>query len=193
MPIRELVEALGEADRPRFVVVDGAQAVNHVPLRLAAEYCDLLLTGCHKWLRAYHPLGLAVCCRAATEGLAMAVCREMFSCGELDDPLWSFATQLETERLESFSETVNLAPLFTAAAAVRAMIRSGRDQTGRVRRPDRQRGTYCRSKQRIPLALVAAEQAACGRAFSCWKRPMPRLDPRRQTGCGNGSSRPASP
>ena len=125
-PIKELVETLGEADRPRFVVVDGAQAVNHIPLRLAAEYCDLLLTGCHKWLRAYHPLGLAVCCRAATEGVAMAVCREMFSCGELDDPLWSFATQLETERLESFSETVNIAPLLTAAAAVRAMIRSDR-------------------------------------------------------------------
>jgi len=38
----------------------------------------------------------------------------------------SFAAQLEGETLERFSETVNLAPMFTAAAAVRAMLRSDR-------------------------------------------------------------------
>jgi hypothetical protein len=126
MPIRETVEAIGPASRPRFVVVDGAQALNHVPLRATAESCDLLLTGCHKWLRAYHPLGLAFCCRVRSERYINTVCCEMFLRGELDDPLLSFTTQLEGEKLERFSETVNLAPMFTAAAAVRAMMRSDR-------------------------------------------------------------------
>ncbi len=126
MPIKEIVEAIGLARRPRFIVVDGAQALNHVPLRQTAECCDLLLTGCHKWLRAYHPLGLGICCRANSERFIDKVCGEMFLRGELDDPLLTFTAQLEGEKLERFSETVNLAPMFTAAAAVRAMIRSER-------------------------------------------------------------------
>lgn len=126
MPIQEIVEAIGPASQPRFVVVDGAQALNHVPLRQTAESCDLLLTGCHKWLRAYHPLGLAFCCRARSEKFINSVCHEMFLGGELDDALLSFTMQLEGEKLERFSETVNLVPMFTAAAAVRAMIRSDR-------------------------------------------------------------------
>ena len=126
MPIQEIADSLGPANRPRFTVVDGAQAFNHVPLRATAESCDLLLTGCHKWLRAYHPLGLAICCRARSERDIITICREMFHRGELDDPLLSFTTQLEGENLERFSETVNLAPMFTAAASVRAMMRSDR-------------------------------------------------------------------
>jgi len=126
MPVRETIDALGPANRPRFTVVDGAQAVNHVPLRVTAESCDLLLTGCHKWLRAYHPLGLAICCQARSERDIITICREMSLRGELDDPLLNFATQLEGVNLERFSETVNLAPMFTAAAAVRAMMQSDR-------------------------------------------------------------------
>ncbi len=128
LPIRELVAALSDRDRPRFVVVDGAQALNHVPLGLQEEYCDLLLAGCHKWLRAYQPLGLTCCCRASSEGFASAVCQEMLDSGELDDPLLSFTRQLETDRLQAFSETVNISPLFTAAAAVRRMVASGRSK-----------------------------------------------------------------
>jgi len=109
-----------------MVVVDGAQSLNHVPLGLAADYCGLLLTGCHKWLRAYHPLGLAICCRAVSEELIGSVYQEMAMRGELDDPLLKFTAQLEADRLDGFSETVGLAPMFTAAAAVRAMIRSDR-------------------------------------------------------------------
>ena len=63
LPIRQTVQSLGPRRRPRMVVVDGAQALDHAPLGLAANYCELLLTGCHEWLRAYHPLGLAICCR----------------------------------------------------------------------------------------------------------------------------------
>jgi len=124
LPIRQFVETLGEREKPRFVVVDGAQALNHIPLRLGEEYCDLLLAGCHKWLRAYQTLGLAFCCRRSAEPLVAEVCADMQSAGELDDPLLAFTTQLEGETADSYSETVNLTPMFTAAAAVRRMLSS---------------------------------------------------------------------
>lgn len=126
MPLPAIIQALGPRDRPRFTVVDGAQAVNHIPLGLAAGYCDLLLTGCHKWLRAYHPLGLAFCCHAATENHIRQTCADMRRRRELDDPLLAFSSQLETGERENFSETVNLGPMFTAAAAVRRMLASPR-------------------------------------------------------------------
>lgn len=124
LPIRQFVETLGDREKPRFVVVDGAQALNHIPLRLGEEYCDLLLAGCHKWLRAYQTLGLAFCCRRSAERLVSDVCAEMQAAGELDDPLLAFTNQLEGETADSYSETVNLTPMFTAAAAVRRMLGS---------------------------------------------------------------------
>jgi hypothetical protein len=126
LPVRRLVEALGPGARPRFVVVDGAQALNHVPLGLADEYCDLLLAGCHKWLRAYQPLGLAFCCRRSSEQFVVKNQQKMLASGELDDPLLTFTAQLEHGATESYSETVNLSPMFTAAAAVRRMLSSPR-------------------------------------------------------------------
>lgn len=124
LPIRQFVQTLGEREKPRFVVVDGAQALNHIPLRLGEEYCDLLLAGCHKWLRAYQTLGLAFCCRRSAERLVVETCADMQGRGELDDPLLAFMNQLESEASDSYSETVNLAPMFTAAAAVRRMLNS---------------------------------------------------------------------
>lgn len=124
LPIRQFVQTLGEPEKPRFVVVDGAQALNHIPLGLGGEYCDLLLAGCHKWLRAYQTLGLAFCCRRSAERLVVETYADMQSRGELDDPLLAFTNQLEGEATDSYSETVNLAPMFTAAAAVRRMLSS---------------------------------------------------------------------
>ncbi len=126
LPVRQLVRTLGDRERPRFVVVDAAQALNHIPLGLGEEYCDLVLAGCHKWLRAYQTLGLAFCCRRPAERVVAEACAEMRSRGELDDPLLAFTHQLETDSTDSYSETVNLAPLFTAAAAVRRMLGSPR-------------------------------------------------------------------
>jgi hypothetical protein len=124
LPICQFTRTLGEREKPRFVVVDGAQALNHIPLGLGEEYCDLLLAGCHKWLRAYQTLGLAFCCRQSAERLVVEACADMQSRGELDDPLLAFTNQLEGEATDGYSETVNLAPMFTAAAAVRRMLGS---------------------------------------------------------------------
>ena len=126
LPVRQFVQSLQPREKPRFVVVDGAQALNHVPLGLADEYCDLLLAGCHKWLRAYQPLGLAFCCRRSSEKLVATTLSEMQARGEIDDPLLAFTNQLEAQSTESYSETVNLVPMFTAAAAVRRMLYSAK-------------------------------------------------------------------
>lgn len=126
LPVRQLVQTLGDHDKPRFVVLDAAQALNHIPLGLAEEYCDLVLAGCHKWLRAYQTLGLAFCCRRPAERLVAEAYADMRNRGELDDPLLAFTNQLETGTTDCYSETVNLAPMFTAAAAVRRMLASPR-------------------------------------------------------------------
>jgi len=124
LPIPQIIPAVSRVRRPGFVVVDAAQAVNHTPLHAAAPYCDFLIAGCHKWLRAYHPLGLGCCCRPTADTVVAEVSREMTERGQLDDPLLSFTWELENGRCEAFSETVNLAPLFTAAAAVSRIWRS---------------------------------------------------------------------
>lgn len=58
LPVERIVRRLEAAHRVWFVVVDGAQEFCHTSGRLETEYCDLYLTGCHKWLGAYHPMGL---------------------------------------------------------------------------------------------------------------------------------------
>ncbi|MHB0958776.1 MAG: aminotransferase class V-fold PLP-dependent enzyme [Pirellulaceae bacterium] len=118
MPVAELVTSVSQFRRPEFVLVDAAQAVNHVPLERIAPYCDFLVAGCHKWLRAYHPMGLGFCGRPEADRVFAEISREMAEQGQLDDPLLRFTWELENDRCDSFSETVNLAPLFTTAAAV---------------------------------------------------------------------------
>ena len=58
LPVEALVKRIRQQAELRFVVVDGAQAIGHVPLRLQANYCDFLLSGSHKWLRAFHTMGI---------------------------------------------------------------------------------------------------------------------------------------
>ena len=118
MPISEIVETIAQTRRPGFVAIDAAQAVNHVPLHDTAEHADFLITGTHKWLRAYHPMGLGFCCRPRAERWIGETFRNMLQRGELDDPLLRFTSKLETDTCEPFSETVNLAPLFTTTAAI---------------------------------------------------------------------------
>ena len=131
LPIQDLMTRLAATSPPRFVVVDGAQALGHVPLALADCYCDLLLAGCHKWLRAYHPLGLAFCGNDRSKRLILDTCRDMRASRDLDDALLGFLDQIENGHPDRFSETVNLAPLLSTGAAVREMLaapRSRRDQ-----------------------------------------------------------------
>jgi hypothetical protein len=158
LPIRQFVQSLQPREKPRFVVVDGAQALNHVPLGLADEYCDLLLAGCHKWLRAYHPLGLAFCCRQSTERLIASTLAETQARGEIDDPMLTFTNQLETNSTERYSETVNLLPMFTAAAAVRRMLYSAKAK-----------------REELALQMTNANNVADRAAKTSWHTIRPTL------------------
>jgi selenocysteine lyase/cysteine desulfurase len=135
LPIPAIVPAVSRVRRPAFVVADAAQAVNHMPLRSTAPHCDFLVAGCHKWLRAYHPMGLGFCCSPSADSIVAETRREMIERGDLDDPLLSFTWELENGPCEAFSETVNLAPLFTTAAAVSRIWQS---PLGRIEAFDRQ-------------------------------------------------------
>ena len=92
MPISEIVETISQIRRPGFVVIDAAQAVNHVPLHDTAKHADFLIAGTHKWIRAYHPMGLGFCCRPRAERLIGETFHEMLQRGELDDPLLQFTS-----------------------------------------------------------------------------------------------------
>src|SRR5262249_37754229 len=59
LPVERIVSELEATDPAQFVVVDGAQAFCHTITDLNHARFDLYLAGSHKWLHAYHPLGLA--------------------------------------------------------------------------------------------------------------------------------------
>ena len=117
LPVPEICQRIRASSGLGFVVVDGAQALSHAPLELDHEHCDFLVAGSHKWLRAYQPMGFGFCCRKETEGSIMRHCQDMFERRQLDDPMLRFSEQLESNARESFCETVNVAPMFTATAA----------------------------------------------------------------------------
>ncbi|OWK40956.1 aminotransferase class V-fold PLP-dependent enzyme [Fimbriiglobus ruber] len=118
LPVERIVRRLEAAHEVRFVVVDGAQDFCHASADLRDEYCDFYLTGCHKWLRAYHPLGLGFYGRRRTQGVIETTLSHLKTAGELDDPLLRFSMDLEAGGLDRYSETVNLAPLFSCQGAV---------------------------------------------------------------------------
>jgi hypothetical protein len=120
LPVTEIVAALSKGRPPHFIVVDGAQALAHLPAGLPT--CDVYLSGCHKWLGAGTPMGLAFQPRRSSHGFLRTLAHEMTAKGELDDALLLFTNQLEAGRLERFTETVGVAGLFACAAAVGANL-----------------------------------------------------------------------
>ena len=119
LPLPEIGRAIGELRRPRFAaVVDAAQAFCHAPLDRLGFDGETHLAGCHKWLGARLPLGVAVLPRYGPKSLDGYAMRDFGDYDRIDDPLLCFLDQAERRSLESFSETVLLAPLFTCRAAI---------------------------------------------------------------------------
>ena len=119
LPIGAILKEIRKIRTPRFVVVDGAQAFCHTPLDPGLKNCDIYLAGCHKWLRACNqPMGLAFCPKRRSQNFIQTACQRMLKSSDLDDPLLIFTSQLESNSLERFSETVNLAPMFSCRAAL---------------------------------------------------------------------------
>ena len=118
LPIQGIVTAIDRRHEVRFTVVDGAQALAHVPLNLADNTCDMFLAGVHKWLCAYHPMGIAYYGhpRSATRiGVSL---RHHLGNGHIDDPLLRLTGQLESGQTAGYGETVGLLPLATAQGAL---------------------------------------------------------------------------
>ncbi|MBX9625664.1 MAG: hypothetical protein K2X82_17820 [Gemmataceae bacterium] len=117
LPVEAVVRAVEARRELTFVAADGAQDFCHVGPDLGRDYCDLYLAGCHKWLGAYHPMGLAFYGRRRTRTLIEATVAGLLGSGELGDPLLRFSGQLEAGRLDGGTETVSLAGLFASQAA----------------------------------------------------------------------------
>jgi len=118
LPVERVVRAVNAASQVWFVVIDGAQDFCHVSADLRNEYCDLYLTGSHKWLRAYNPMGLGFYGRRRSHSFIETVLTRLRQSGQLADPLLRFTQQLESETFEGTMETVNLAALFSCQGAV---------------------------------------------------------------------------
>ena len=119
LPVTKIMRDLEDSRRPpEFILLDGAQAIGHIPHDFGLEHCDLLIAGCHKWLRSHNPLGLGFCIRRRSHEFVRLTMEAMAKSWEADDPLLSFSSQLEGNCLESFSETVNLLGMFSARAAL---------------------------------------------------------------------------
>lgn len=116
MPLERLIAAFQAIERPRAIVIDGAQALNHRPLQLAKLPVDLYLSGVHKWLGGYHPLRVGFVSRDSDE--VSAILRQLIARRHVSDPLHEFCAALEGASMMRFGETVNVTPLLTTAGAL---------------------------------------------------------------------------
>lgn len=117
-PVTQLAEQLRRQTEVRFVLVDAAQAFGQIPLSPMTESCDVLVAGCHKWLGAHLPMGVAVA------GNSLAA--EQFRCAAssvdastlCSDPLLLLTEQLQSGCINRYTETVNIVPMLAANAAL---------------------------------------------------------------------------
>lgn len=118
LPLPAIVERIRSENELRFVVVDGAQAIQHVSLGLAGDYCDFLLAGTHKWLGAYQPMGLGFFGHPRSSGHVHDSLLRWTNRGEIDDALLSFGGELQSGQSHPFGETVAVSPMLVGNAAV---------------------------------------------------------------------------
>lgn len=118
LPVTQLVHRLKEKAALRFVLIDAAQAFCQMPDAGIADCCDVLVTGCHKWLGAHLPMGIAVAGNSLAAEQFLCVINGSRHSTACDDPLLQLTEQLQTSRVSRYSETVNILPLLTANAAL---------------------------------------------------------------------------
>lgn len=118
-PVTAILRELeGGQTRPDFTVLDSAQAFGHIPHDFELENCDLLLAGCHKWLRSHHPLGFAVSIRHRSHNFVRLVMQNIAKKWDADDPLLSLTAQPKDVSHSGSSETIDLSGVFCARAAL---------------------------------------------------------------------------
>jgi hypothetical protein len=117
LPIRRISDAIKSKRESRFFVVDGAQHLAHGDAPVAEMDCDFYLAGTHKWLRSLYPLGIGVCGHPRSREMIGTTVTELHATGILTDPLTQFTSQLESQKLDGATETVNLSGLLSAHGA----------------------------------------------------------------------------
>ena len=95
MPVEQIVNRIRETCELRFVAIDGAQAIGHVPLDLDRNYCDLFIAGTHKWLRAFHGMGIGFAPNPGSQSYITNSLKRWQEDGSLNDPLLAFSKELE--------------------------------------------------------------------------------------------------
>lgn len=118
LPIERIVAEIRAQSELRFVVVDAAQAIGHVPIQLADNYCDFMVAGSHKWLRAFATMGLGFYGHPSSRDYIQQSLKIWTRQGAIDDPLLSFSEELGSGTSNAYGETVEVAPLLVASAAV---------------------------------------------------------------------------
>ncbi len=127
-PVREVVDAISRVAKLRFVVIDGAQELCHLPFSLADDYCDFYIAGCHKWMRAHNPLGLGFYGRPRSRDYVETRLSQAIHSGGIDDPLLTFSEEIVRGSQSQFGETVNLSPLFSCQGALRDFSETSRHE-----------------------------------------------------------------
>jgi hypothetical protein len=116
LPIPELVARLESGGRSLFTVVDGAQDFCHAGSNF--RECDLYLAGAHKWLQAYHPLGIAFYGRVRSKKRIERLLAKMIHAVDLDDPLLRLTTESLANQCSPLQETFSPTTLITTQAAI---------------------------------------------------------------------------
>ncbi len=125
LPIKQIVSVVSQVMKPRFVIVDAAQAWGHLPYSDVHQDCDIFLAGAHKWIRAGNPLGIAIYGRDRSKTWLQQCLASHGSENRVDDPLCRFVTSLTSDTLNcQLSETVSVSPLLTCRAALADLARS---------------------------------------------------------------------
>ena len=117
LPLKQFVGSIPSARSP-FVVVDGAQALNHRPVDLSVLDCDLYLIGTQKWFQSYHPLRIALVARKRNVSLIEQVRTRSKESSVGADPLFAFCDTIQSGNFTASGETVNIAGLITAAGSL---------------------------------------------------------------------------
>ena len=118
LPVRSIADAIKRERELRFFAVDGAQHLAHGDASFTEMDCDFYLAGTHKWLRSLYPLGVGVYGPPRSCDMIDTTVAELHVAGILTDPLTQFVSQLESQKLDGVTETVNLSGLLAAHGAM---------------------------------------------------------------------------
>ena len=117
LPVSEIVSQLRKFEDGVFVVVDGAQALGHVPVDTGKLDCDLYLTCTQKWLGSYIPLRVVYGCRSQSVDLVTSTNRQLLN-SEHGDALNEFCCMASRGCFKRYGEAISLDGLFAACGAI---------------------------------------------------------------------------